>query len=590
MRYIIPALTSLLLGTALATVQLWAADPPKPLPLYSQDAILAVIAEDLETLDPVDAGYTRYLSLGGMETQKELEEWSKLGTAQLHDLSRERGIFPLLDIGNPRLRTNPRATVLVRNILLRFDTRYFGKVFQEQWERLGAIDPYWHGDDIVLTNGYKDVEYGYWRMPDGSRYMNRGGGGSRMHPDEVWVVSRVEKEPTDQIAVTKHGFFVRTEEGKAAFKKIQTLMKDPRTDSYGTDTPVVDVAWFLGQTMAGINRDPGYHQFLGFSNLAEWERLVGLVRDPKAIDSVYLEELREAVAHSTVTTEEVLRRIIHFDKPGGDAWFTKDSDQRAAKFADEADPTETLGDKYRFDAIESLAHLPNGFVAKGLFNNKGVRQDIAPPNIASDSTAPYSDRQVHEGLCMRCHITGFQPINGWVRNVFNSQPNFLATKDPKERIQIQKQYVDTRLEPYLEGSRKRYAESMFQATGWKPEEYSAALKIGWKKYVEGPVDVGMAARKIGVTKLQFEDALTAAPLVKKMKAEGKTDLQIAEAVAVATTKMKGTLSVFRPGPNQSTRPAVLFQRDYQRAVDVTYGVVRPYAVSDKAPVKTPKAP
>jgi hypothetical protein len=563
-----------------------AADPPAPAEdrRHSPDDVLVMIAADLTTLPKEEAGHTRYVSLRQYETETERAMWARLATVNLHDLSAARGVFPLVEPKNPRDAAGARAVVRVNPVLLRFNTSYFGPLFQKQWERLGKQEPYWHGVDPrpreAGDDGYEDVDVGLYYDRSGNAFGEDG-------PGRTWRKTGTErrKVKNKSAAVNKRGFFLRTKEGKDAYLIIQQLMLNPVTHDYGTDVPVVDADWLLGQTYADFKRDPGYHDFLGFNNLDEWFKLVGLVLDDDKVNPAFLQELRDAVGNSTVLLPETLRRIVHFDKPGGDVWLTQDSNQRVADFDPKANPLRELGDDYKFQAVEALGHLPNGFVAKGLFNNKGVRQDTAPDSIATDQTAPHSDKRVHEGLCFRCHKTGFQNIKGWARNMYNSPPNFLAVKDKDKRLRIQQQYVDERLDPFLESSRTRYAAAMKAAVGWDPKEYSENLAVGWKEYVEDPVKLTSAARRLGVTDRQLKDALTAKGLQDELRRAGRTEREIAEAVAVVTTRQDPLLSVYRPDKDGNLvgdpLPAVTFQDVFQRAADAVHGAVRPFDIREK---------
>lgn len=535
--------------------------------LLSPDDVLVQIAADLRTVPAAVAPYQRYASLRVHETAKERDEVAKLFAAQVHDLSRKPTIYPL--------KADPAsAMVRVSTSLIRFDVRVFGPDFENAWERLGEQEPYWHGVSLVpaYEDGTRDVEYGYWvrRSTRGHR-----SGGGREHRDEYWITTEVKREPTKKAAFLERGFFLRTAAGKEAFKYIQTVLVDPRNGFPGTDVPVVDADWFVTQTAADDQRVPGYHDFLNFDNLAEWERLVGLVKDAKAIDPNFLVELREAVAHSGVGTDEVIRRIEHLEKPGGDVWYTLDVNQRRHGGDPNANPFKQKLDGLIVDAIETLGHLSNGFVAKGLFNGQGVRQDVAPDFIATDTTAPYQDRRVHAGLCMRCHVTGFQDFKSWFRDMEKSR---LASKNPKELQDLQDSYV-RRMEPFLKLSRDRYAAALFEATGLTPAEFSAILKRTWKAYGEDHVTLAMAARRLGVTEETARRAINATPLREKMQKEGKPAAEIDAAVYSATSEMDALLALYREG--DSHKPIVFQQQVFQRMADTVQGKVRPFAIRFK---------
>lgn len=534
------------------------------------DDVYVQVAADLKTLPDAQAQYARYASLRVHPTEKERDDVARLFTAQLHDLSRRPGIFPL--IGKDKVGT--LGVARVSPTLLRFDVTWFGPHFFDAYERLDEQEPYYHGDSLVPTEGYKEVEYGYWvRRSTGEQRS----GGNRKHRDEYWVTSRVEKEPTEKDAVLVRGFFLRTEAGKEAFRYIQSRMVDPRNLFGGTQVPVIDADWFISQTAADVDRTPGYHDFLDFDTLADWERVVGLVRDPKAIDPVFLTELREAVSKSGVANKEVFRRVVHYEKAGGDVWYTLDSNQRRSKGDPRFNPFSEFGPGLKTQAIEALGHLRNGFVAKGLFNGDGVRQDVAPDFIATDSTAPYQDTRVHTGLCFRCHVSGFQDFKMYVRDKLNANKSFLGTTDPRKAQDLFDAYVTTRLEPFLEGSRARYAAAMMAATGWTPIQYSQALRTYWKEYAEKPVTVESSARRLGLAEEQWKRKLVVQDEVDafRLKDGGHTDAECEAFRLKITSKHDTNLGLLREG--DSVEP-IVFQQVFQRAADVAYGVARPVAI------------
>lgn len=578
MRCSYAALAAVVGGLAVAVVT--AQPPAAVLPPISPDAILVLVAADLVRLSAEEAKYSRYQTLRMGATAEERDTLARLATAHLHELSGAAVPMPL--ITERQASEGAIGVVRVGDSLLRFNTKYLGKTFQEQWERLGAQEPYWHGENLepVETEEYETVtvEYGYWTDAAGQNYTGR-----KRAPGDKWTTTRKENEKKRKVAKNVRGFFVRTEEGKKAFLEIQKRMVDPRSGSYGTDVPVVDADWFWGQTTIDYKRDPGYRKFVGFENRAQFEKIIGLVRDPKVINETFLQEVRAVVSKgSRVVTPQTMRRIVTLRTVAGDAWFTLDANQEAAKNKAKANPAINLGDGYEHQAEEWLSPNALGFIAKALFNAEGAAQDFAPPEIASDDSGSSTDKRVHNGLCLRCHVS-YQPITDWARGTAQANRNFLAIKDrgkysDDELFLIRQQYVK-RLEPILERSRARYAEALLEVTGWTPAEYSDAIGSTWKKHVEGDVGVEYAARRLGTTTEQFQAMLTAKPLSDKMKAEGKTEAEIRTAVLVVTQRMDPMLSAFRPDAKEELS-AVVWQQTFQRAADVVSGVVRPFDIRE----------
>ena len=565
--------TLALIVVSLAAV-LCSAEPPEADVRLSPDDIIVLIASDLSRLPPDQAPYTRYATVRMGTTAQERDDLAKLGTAHLHELSSTRGHFPLL---TEEQAANGALGVVRVGPLLRFQPRWFGKTFEEQWERLGRVEPYWHGVDFLPAGQEIEKKFGYYFDAAGNAYREAG-------PGREWRTTEVRKVKSET-AVQKRGFFLRTKAGLDAFKAIQAVMVQPGKIP-GTDTPVVDVDWFHGQTSADDGRDPGYRKFCGYEDLKGYEKLIGFVRDPKLVDEAFLTQIRAAVGLSTVTNKrEVTRRVVHHDKPVGHYFFTLDSNITRAKNRAKANAITTLGDDYEAQAIEALGHRPNGFILKGLFDvPAGKAQDVAPDFIARDGTAPFTDPRVHNGLCLRCHTKGYKPVKDWFRNILNSPPNFAAILDYKELQVLQEQYVTTRLEPKLELAEKIYADALHDVTAWKPEEYAEAIGWNWKVYVEDGVNVDMAARRLGVTQEVFQGALMGKPLAAKLQAEGKKAEEIDAAVKAWVLTHDPMLAVYRPTkefPNgKESIPAVIWQDTFHRAADVIHGTARPYEVKE----------
>ena len=114
-------------------------------------------------------------------------------------------------------------------------------------------------------------------------------------------------------------------------------------------------------------------------------------------------------------------KIIHISGINSDYWVTADADQEKVADVQRDNPLFNLGDDYKPQAFEAFGNGVNGWPVMGLFNAAGKRQDVAPPNIASDSTSPFADRNVHVNLsCIRCHTErAMQPIDDWVRSGIN---------------------------------------------------------------------------------------------------------------------------------------------------------------------------
>ncbi len=441
-------------------------------------AVVALAAADVVKLDPALALRTRYLSLANIPDAKARALWRKVMGGHLNSLSREADLVPPYPVGE---------------YLLRINVDDYGKNFAVAFERLAEFDPYFH---VLLQGGSTDKEveeeveesvpYGHYG-PDGKFVTTE----YRLQKKKV---KKTVKVPGSGKVVAQAPWLADSTEASAYIVQLTALT--------GSQVPVVNAEWFLFQTAVQADRgNAGYYDFLGVKDLKTFQAAVGFVKE--GVDAGFLRELREAVAMSSVTLQP--RALLRFPTVGGGYWFSQDV--RVAK--DKSNPLRVLNDELVFDATEQYGHLPNGMWATGLFDAKGVRQDSAPDFIASDSTAPHNDRRVHIYLsCVRCHTNGgLRDIDGWVRNVLNSPPNFLAVTDPEQVRKVRQQYV-RRLEPYFDSDRKRYTDSLaYAAGGLTPKEYSAAIADLWKEYAEDPVTVDRAARELGVTVECFVKAL-----------------------------------------------------------------------------------
>jgi hypothetical protein len=510
--------------------------------LHTADDLVEIAAADMPTVDASRVATTRYLSLAGLPDKKARDLWARFMSAHVNSLSRSRGIV---------------VPVRVGEYLLRLDIADYGTTFAYTWELLSEHEPFLNGDEFKINDGYKDVEYGYWTR-NGIKVRN---GGNREHPDEVWVTTEVKREKTDKAVDLKRGVFLRTDGSKAAFKEIQKLIVAadtlPLKQSY-TNVPVVDAIWFLYQTAIQEDRGPaGYYDFLGIKDLKSYEEVIGYVG--KGIDAAFLEEAREITGNSTVTLPQVLRRIVHKDKVGGDYFFTLDSNIKRATDKNKGNPLRTLNDEYVFQAIETFGHLPNGFWATGLFNAKGERQDKAPDFIASDSESKSTDKAVHINLsCMRCHKkSGIKDVDGWYESVLNRPPNESQLKDPKQLRTIRQQYVENKLQTFFDPARARYASALFRASGMRPDEFSETLAEAWHSWAETPVTIERAARWLGVTLDKLD--------------KGLFDQK---------EKVDQVLSPYRLRPPQAISVASFFEAA-QRLRDAAGGTTRPFAVRER---------
>lgn len=537
------ALVSFTMGVALAVL---AAEPPEVPPTPGQ--VIIACAADLYATREVElpdgkkgfvpqypgteASTIRYIWLD--VDAKDRANEKKVMDGHLNLLSRRAGI---------------KTAKQVTPWLYMIDLQNYGEEFAKSWEKSGTGNDWvFHEEDFTDEIEYEEVEQklGFYYDASGNAYREPG-------PGRTFRVTETKKikKPVAKKAKGFAKWVTDTPEAKTAFENLQTKMGK-------TDVPVLQWTHLYYESAVSLDRKVGYYGFLGIKDLKTYERLIGVAR--KEVDAERLAEIREAVANSTVTTPETLRRIVVLNAVGGHYFLTQDSNQKklAAGDVDKGNPLFEHGDDYVFQAIETFGNLNNGLPATGLFSNAGEKQDIAPDFIASDSTAPYTDRKVHVNLsCVRCHSNGgMQDVNGWVRNVLNLPPNQLNGRTPEEKKKLAEFYVERHLEPAIKAYRERVDTACLEATGWKWQQFSAAYAKSWAR-VEGPVTIEMAALELGCTVAAYKTAL----------------LKLGPSChpSLVAHRLEKPVAI----------PRALWIRAYPFAQDALRGVIRPFKVEVK---------
>lgn len=268
----------------------------------------------------------------------------------------------------------------------------------------------------------------------------------------------------------------------------------------GSKAPIVRADWFFNQTAAAVDRSPNYYDFLGVTDEASFQKMIGA--DPKAAEAIGA-DLREAIAISGVTLHA--RALARHPTLAGAYWRSFDFLTKTT-----ASPLRVLGRdvEKQYDASEQFAHLPNGFWATGLFDKGGKVQATAPDGIASDSMSSSNDRRVHVNVsCIRCHSNGgMQDIAGWVRNLL-APPLEMRSPDQEKARELRRQYA-RKLEPALEKDRQIFEAAVQEATGLTAKKYAAAYAEFWEKYEDARIDLATAAADLGVGEKRFRDALS----------------------------------------------------------------------------------
>ncbi len=432
------------------------AQQPAERPWLPSDSVRAAAA-DLRTLAPAIRPYARYLSLGCEWEETEIPKAVRVLSGHINQLSRSTVITPPVALADGRV--------------LRIDTRDYGSVFGTQWERLADADPYFHESAKGVTNFVWTG--GTWH--DGIPYD---AGTFRYNRPNVQLARWLS-------------------EGKVADATYLVTHTQSRC-------PIVRADWFFNLTAAAFKRSPNYYDFLGIKDEAGFEKVIGLRKKRLRV------ELREAVAKSTVTHQP--RAIVREEAEGGFRWRTLDFILATGK----KDPLENQGrglDR-EADATEQYGTLPNYLPVTLAANGKGVRQDFAPAEVASDNRSSSTDTKIHVNVsCMRCHDASgqLQPITAWFRNLTTFPlagqfANADAEKAYKAALLFREQY-GRRLETFLAKDRQVYDDAIRDATGWGAVEYARAYSWMWERYEDAAVGAAHAARDLGVSVARLRAAI-----------------------------------------------------------------------------------
>ena len=370
------------------------------------------------------------------------------------------------------------APVMVTPTLMRLYFRDY-QWKREVWESLKDSDPYFH--TVVVRNaGYESPwPGGIW--PEDGRYYAPGAFVTVTTKKSRKIVSAVQTlTPAEAVAVAAGKL-------KLAETSIGKLIEGTQSEA-----PIVDAIWFFQQTAADFGRKPGYHDFLGYDSKKEFDAVVGF----KEQDSREFSDLwAAAVARSGVLAGRNPRRIEVYDKVGGKYWITKDS----SRAVDRKNPLRVIDDNLDFDAQEAISNLPNGMMATGLFNSKGVRQDNAPDAVVGWKGGANNDTKLHNYIsCVACHENaGIKDFDEWFRRTF-APPRAWRVPTMTNSLKLSRRYL-TQLSPGVRVTRTAYAEAVWEATGLKPSEWSEQNLALWKYYLGAEVDLAWAARSLGTT-------------------------------------------------------------------------------------------
>lgn len=458
--------------------------------------VVSAAYTDCLTLDPVERTYVRYLSLDHISDPKARDLWVRVISGHCNGISAGRRIVrPLLLNDGKVLRINLQW--------YKWDEIKF-KSFKNVWEALGEQDQYFHDKARIVV---EDVAY-ETTIHQGHEWIREVGGPWVLKKE--WTKGRTWQRKTKKVTTLAPWLLSpqETEMVNAKHMKEEATKIGSLAYMLQTTVPILRADWFFAQTAIQEDREPGYYDFIGIKNQKDFEKLVGF--DAKLFRS-FFGEFKEAVARSNVNVYKQARRIEVDGSAGGAIWRTKDS--RLAKGRN--DPLNILDDTLEFDATEQFAPGPNGMMKWFLGNNKGEIQNAAPDFIVSNQRGAAHDSRVHINLtCIECHSNaGVKDFNEWARNLFKP-PNRLEAKDEYgkddyKRLEDLRDWYERRLEPFIDRARTPHALAVFEATGWKAEEYARNYYAAWTEYIEDDITFSVACHELGCTEEKFRTMLLA---------------------------------------------------------------------------------
>lgn len=425
-------------------------------PLSPADVTEQVHA-DLMQLPTVERQYARYLTLyatPSAERPKTIQAISGF----LNCLSREVALKP------PAIVPGTQGSLL-RVSLLHYEWD------AATWEKL--VDPYLTTAVEIETPATKTLE---WRTDD------------RYYPPRQYQVENVvpgKKERRQALAP----WLLEKERGDPQADKRAKMLLEIAAYTR-SKMPVVKADWFVGQVAIQRKRPVGYYDFVGVKDQKDYDALVRF--DVKL--SAKLEHRRVTIL-SDIAIDKA-RRLERTATPLGGRWQTFDNEKAIGN----RNPIKVLDNTFQFDATEIIAPLANGMPAFFLGNDKGVRQDVAPPEIVGyDRTTHSLDGAVHIfRSCVGCHFANKKEECGVKKAVF-ANPSRIKSTDPRVVVELERQYR-REIEPEIDGDRQRYVRAIKQATGgMEPFEWANTLLKLIARY-EGDVTPERAAADLGVTR------------------------------------------------------------------------------------------
>jgi hypothetical protein len=401
-----------------------------------------------------DATQYRFMTTDGMRP-KELESFQRALNFHINSLSREADFAAPLPVAPGLYRVN-----LV-------DYQWDAKT----WEKLADVEPYFHVTVAAETIEYE--EYGHY-------YVN-GREAKKDDPGAVWKTE--EKRPVKR----------QSKQARAAAPWLPAKDISYLIDRTQSQCPIVRADWFLAQTAISEGKNPGYVDFLGYKNRAEFEKISGLDAE---LSKRLQKEIRDALAESGVAANN--RGFVRLQTITGCYWITLDS----FKNTDKNNAIRRLDADLEHDAEEIYAVLPNSLFVVGAFNAKdGTLQKTVPDTIASadDLVALGNDHRIHTGgSCFFCHAEGIRPFKGDIRTQYRGFIQ-LQVVDYKQFRRLSRLYLSDSIQEAIAADQTVYAKALNRCNGLTPEANAAGYLKAYRNYANRSLLPEDFAREWGYT-------------------------------------------------------------------------------------------
>jgi hypothetical protein len=252
--------------------------------------------------------------------------------------------------------------------------------------------------------------------------------------------------------------------------------------------PVVSASWFMWQTIAQDERDPGYLDALGLKTRDDMDALSGFSAEVNKKARRY--DFIDVPEFSGISRKYL--RNVFFQGVSGRTRAGTDDFKKATRFANPLQVRTEFSDKA--PASEWIFPLPNDFPGYFLDDGKNA-QATAPDFVGFDRSTPSTsnDGKIHVGVsCLRCHFRegvwgkGSSAIIDFVPHFRSSAARGFnqGSPDYERKLQFEREYL-RHFGDEVVIMRLRYQVAIITATGLAADEWAMRLTTWYEKYDYG---------------------------------------------------------------------------------------------------------